>query len=193
MYLWRIYLRVLGLLAPERKLAIVLALANLALACVLFVEPILFGRVVDALAMPAKHNLALLIGGWALVGFGGVATGVLVSLHADRMAHRRRLAAIRTYFRHAISLPLSFHRNHHSGRLQRIMHSGTDNLFTLWLSFFREHLTTLLAIVVMVPIAFHINWRLALLMVGLLAGFTLFNVLAKQEAATLLATSKEYF
>ena len=47
MYLWRIYLRVLGLLAPERKLAIVLALANLALACVLFIEPILFGRVVD--------------------------------------------------------------------------------------------------------------------------------------------------
>ncbi|MGN6728943.1 MAG: glucan ABC transporter ATP-binding protein/ permease, partial [Rhodanobacteraceae bacterium] len=65
MYLWRIYLRVLGLLAPERKLAIVLALANLALACVLFIEPILFGRVVDALAVPSKHNLALLIGGWA--------------------------------------------------------------------------------------------------------------------------------
>ncbi len=193
MYLWRIYLRVLGLLAPERKLAIFLVLANLALACVLFVEPILFGRVVDALAMPAKHNLALLIGGWALVGFGGVATGVLVSLHADRMAHRRRLAAIRTYFRHAISLPLSFHRNHHSGRLQRIMHSGTDNLFTLWLSFFREHLTTLLAIVVMVPIAFHINWRLALLMVGLLAGFALFNVLGVRRSRKAQAEVQEHF
>ncbi|MGN6192810.1 MAG: ABC transporter transmembrane domain-containing protein, partial [Rhodanobacteraceae bacterium] len=193
MYLWRIYLRVLGLLAPERKLAIVLALANLALACVLFVEPILFGRVVDALAMPAKHNLALLIGGWALVGFGGVATGVLVSLHADRMAHRRRLAAIRMFFRHAISLPMSFHQNHHTGRLQRIMHSGTDNLFTLWLSFFREHLTTLLAIVVMVPIAFHINWRLALLMVGLLAGFALFNVLAVRRSRKAQAEVQEHF
>jgi ATP-binding cassette subfamily B protein len=184
---------VLGLLAPERKLAIVLALANLALACVLFVEPILFGRVVDALAAPAKHNLALLIGGWALVGFGGVATGVLVSLHADRMAHRRRLDAIRMFFRHAISLPMSFHQNHHTGRLQRIMHSGTDNLFTLWLSFFREHLTTLLAIVVMVPIAFHINWRLALLMVGLLAGFALFNVLAVRRSRKAQAEVQEHF
>jgi ATP-binding cassette subfamily B protein len=192
-YLWRIYLRVLGLLAPERKLAVFLALANLALACVLFVEPILFGRVVDALAAPAKHNLALLIGGWALVGFGGVATGVLVSLHADRMAHRRRLAAIRMYFRHAISLPLSFHRDHHSGRLQRIMHSGTDNLFTLWLSFFREHLTTLLAIVVMIPIAFHINWRLALLMIGLLAGFALFNVLGVRRSRKAQAEVQEHF
>ena len=182
MYLWRIYLRVLGLLAPERKLAIFLVLANLALACVLFVEPILFGRVVDALAAPAKHNLALLIGGWALVGFGGVATGVLVSLHADRMAHRRRLAAIRMFFRHVISLPLSFHRDHHSGRLQRIMHSGTDNLFSLWLCFFRDHLTTLLTIVVMIPVALYINWRLALLMIGLLAGFALFNVLGVRRS-----------
>ena len=193
MYLWRIYLRVLGLLAPERALAIVLVVANLALACVLFVEPILFGRVVDALAAPSKHNLALLIGGWALVGFGGVATGVLVSLHADRMAHRRRLAAIRMFFRHVISLPLSFHRDHHSGRLQRIMHSGTDNLFTLWLSFFREHLTTLLSIVVMIPVALYINWRLALLMIGLLAGFALFNVLAVRRSRKAQGEVQEHF
>ena len=193
MYLWRIYLRVLGLLAPERALAVVLVVANLALACVLFVEPILFGRVVDALAAPSKHNLALLIGGWALVGFGGVATGVLVSLHADRMAHRRRLAAIRMFFRHVISLPLSFHRDHHSGRLQRIMHSGTDNLFTLWLSFFREHLTTLLSIVVMIPVALYINWRLALLMIGLLAGFALFNVLAVRRSRKAQGEVQEHF
>ena len=193
MYLWRIYLRVLGLLAPERTLAIVLALANLALACVLFVEPLLFGRVVDALAAPSKHNLALLIGGWALVGFGGVATGVLVSLHADRMAHRRRLAAIRMFFRHAILLPLSFHQNHHSGRLQRIMHSGTDNLFTLWLSFFREHLTTLLSILVMIPVALSINWKLALLMIGLLAGFALFNVLAVRRSRKAQGEVQEHF
>jgi ATP-binding cassette subfamily B protein len=97
------------------------------------------------------------------------------------------------YFRHAISLPLSFHRDHHSGRLQRIMHSGTDNLFTLWLSFFREHLTTLLAIVVMIPIAFHINWRLALLMIGLLAGFALFNVLGVRRSRKAQAEVQEHF
>ncbi|HEU0276994.1 MAG TPA: glucan ABC transporter ATP-binding protein/ permease [Rhodanobacteraceae bacterium] len=193
MYLWRIYLRVLRLLAPERTLAIFLALANLALACVLFTEPILFGHVVDALVHPKAHQLALLIGAWALVGFGGVAMGVLVSLHADRMAHRRRMAAIRMFFAHTLALPLAFHREHHSGRLQRIMTVGVDDLFTLWLSFFREHLTTLLSIVVLIPVALWINWRLALLMIALLAGFAAFNLIAVRRNRVAQGEVQEHF
>ena len=73
------------------------------------------------------------------------------------------------------------------------MHSGTDNLFTLWLSFFREHLTTLLSIVVMIPVALYINWRLALLMIGLLAGFALFNVLAVRRSRKAQAEVQEHF
>jgi ATP-binding cassette, subfamily B, beta-glucan exporter len=177
MSILRIYLRVLGLLAPERVLAIALALANLALAGVLFLEPELFGKVIDALSKPRGHA-TMLIGAWALVGFVGVVVGALVSLHADRMAHRRRLAAIRGYFEHAIELPLSFHGNQHTGKLLRIMHIGTDNLSALWLSFFREHLTTLLAILVMLPLALSMNWKLALLMIALLACFVIFNLIA---------------
>ncbi len=192
-YLWRIYLRALRLLAPERNLALGLALANLALACVLFTEPILFGHVIDALTRPAGHRLAWLIAAWALVGFGGVATGVLVSLFADRMAHRRRMAAIRMFFGHAIALPLAFHREHHSGRLQRIMNAGTDNLFALWLGFFREHLTTLLAIVVMIPVALYINWQLALLMMGLLAGFAAFNLVAIRRSRRAQGEVQEHY
>ncbi|MGB6892728.1 MAG: hypothetical protein WBE25_14750, partial [Xanthobacteraceae bacterium] len=46
----RIYLRVLGLLRSDARLAITLALANIALAAAQFVEPVLFGRIVDALS-----------------------------------------------------------------------------------------------------------------------------------------------
>ena len=105
----RLYLRVLGLLAPERKLAISLALANLALAGVFFLEPVLFGRVVDALAAPSAKSAPRLIAWWAVVGFGGVLAGVWVSLHADRLAHRRRLAAIALFFEHAAALSLGLH------------------------------------------------------------------------------------
>ncbi len=51
----RIYLRVLDLLAPEARLAVTLALANIALAVAQFVEPVLFGHIIDALsgALPA--------------------------------------------------------------------------------------------------------------------------------------------
>ena len=174
-------MRVLGLLAPEKGLAILLALANLALAGVYFLEPWLFGRVVDALAGTKTAEAWRLILTWAGVGFGGVVASVLVSLHADRLAHRRRQAAIAQFFEHAIALPLSFHGEHHTGRLLRIMHNGSSNLFALWLGFFREHLATLLSILVMVPLALWINWKLALLMVGLMVSFALFNAIAMRR------------
>ncbi|HZP66133.1 MAG TPA: glucan ABC transporter ATP-binding protein/ permease [Rudaea sp.] len=175
----KIYLRVLALLAPEKGLAVTLALANLALAGVYFLEPWLFGRVVDALA--GHHDAWPFIGWWAGVGFGGVGASVWVSLHADRLAHRRRLAAISQFFEHAIALPLSFHGQHHTGRLLRIMHAGSSNLFGLWLGFFREHLATLLSIVVMVPLALRMNWELALLMIGLMTSFAVFNTIAMRR------------
>ena len=177
----RIYYRVIALLAPEKGLAIALALANLSLAGVYFLEPWLFGRVVDALAGKSHANAWHFIGLWAGVGFAGVAASVWVSLYADRLAHRRRLAVIAQFFEHSIGLPLSFHGQHHTGRLLRIMHTGSSNLFSLWLGFFRDHLTTLLSIVVMVPLALRMNWKLAVLMILLMVSFAVFNAIAMRR------------
>ena len=47
-----IYARVLALLKPEKRLSIILALANIGLAGVGFIEPILFGRIIDVLSNP---------------------------------------------------------------------------------------------------------------------------------------------
>ncbi|HEX6833587.1 MAG TPA: glucan ABC transporter ATP-binding protein/ permease [Rudaea sp.] len=181
MSIFKIYLRVIALLAPEKGLAITLALANLSLAGVYFLEPWLFGHVVDALAAKGHQQAWRFIGWWAGVGLGGVAASVWVSLHADRLAHRRRLAVIAMFFEHSITLPLSFHGEHHTGRLLRIMHSGSSNLFGLWLGFFREHLATLLSMIVMVPLAVRINWKLALLMIGLMVTFAVFNAIAMRR------------
>ena len=177
MSILRLYLRVLGLLAPEKSLAITLAAANLALAGVFFLEPMLFGQVVDALSTDGGSGAPRIIAMWAGVGFAGIVAGVWVSLHADRLAHRRRLAAITTFFEHAAALPLAFHGENHTGRLARVMNAGVGNLFGLWLGFFREHLATLLAIVVMVPLALWMNWKLALLMIGLMVSFATFNAI----------------
>jgi len=180
----RLYVRVLALLAPERALAIALALANLGIAGVFFLEPMLFGRVVDALAAAHPGSAPRLIALWALVGFGGVAAAVWISLYADRLAHRRRLAAIASFFEHAAALPLAFHGEYHTGRLARIMNNGVSNLFNLWLSFFREHLSTLLSIFVMVPVALTMNWKLALLMIALMLVFAVSNAIAVQRTHT---------
>src|SRR5580692_1437888 len=93
----RIYLRVLGLLHADAALAVTLALANIALAAAQFVEPVLFGRIVDALsgALPpalvdAARTLAPLVGTWVGFGLFNIGAGTLVAWFADRLAHRRR-------------------------------------------------------------------------------------------------------
>ncbi|HYF06562.1 MAG TPA: glucan ABC transporter ATP-binding protein/ permease [Acetobacteraceae bacterium] len=184
----RIYGRVLGLLAPDRGVAIGLALASLALAGLQFLEPVLFGRVVDVLSRSGRMTesavwqeaFSLLVV-WSAVGLSSIGANVAVALFADRMAHRNRLAVMHRYFQHVLSLPLSFHGDTASGRLMKIMLVGTDNLFGLWLSFFREHLTTFIAVLVLLPLTLFMNWRLALLLIVLIIIFAIVSAIVIQR------------
>jgi ATP-binding cassette subfamily B protein len=177
----QVYVRVISLLAEEKLLAILLVAANLALAGILLLEPWLFGHVIDALVAASRPAAWHYIGLWAAFGLMGIVAGVWVALQADRLAHRRRLAVIAEFFEHAVALPLAFHGEHHSGRLLRIMHAGSTSLFSIWLGFLREHLATLLSILVLLPLAFSMNWKLALLMLALMSSFAIFNVLTMRR------------
>jgi glucan exporter ATP-binding protein len=177
----QVYLRVIALLAPEKTLSIMLVIANLALAGIMLVEPWLFGHVIDALVAQSPRDVWLYIGAWAGFGLMGIAAGVAVSLQADRLSHRRRLAVIAQFFEHAVALPLAFHGEHHTGRLLRIMHAGGSSLFSIWLGFLRDHLATLLSILGLLPLALSINWKLALLMTFLMLSFATFNAMAMRR------------
>ncbi|MGQ3301966.1 glucan ABC transporter ATP-binding protein/ permease [Reyranella sp.] len=183
MEFFRVYGRVIGLLRAEKGLAIALAIANIVVAGLQFYEPVLFGKVIDLLSNARDrpvdllwHDAREILGLWALVGIGGIVANMVVSLQADRMAHRRRLGAMATYFQHLLMLPFSFHNAQHSGRLIKIMLTGVDNLFGIWLSFFRENLATLVALFVMLPLSMFMNWRLGLLLLVLILFFAATNV-----------------
>ena len=161
--LLRTYGRALALLRSEWKLALRLSLANVVIAFVQLAEPVLFGAVVDSLTKGgAVFELIWL---WAVLGVGGIAAGVIVSLYADRLAHRRRTAALAEAFERVITLPMSYHARAGSGRLVRTLVAGTDSLFLIWLGFFREHLSSVIGIAFLVPTALFMDVRLA----GLLA------------------------
>ena len=160
MEFFRVYGRVIGLLRAEKWLAILLAIANVFVAGLQFYEPVLFGQVIDLLTTARDKPIEILwrdaisiLTLWAIVGLGGIAANMIVSLQADRMAHRRRLGAMSNYFEHLLILPFSFHNQQHSGRLIKIMLTGIDNLFGIWLSFFRENLATLVALFIMLPLS----------------------------------------
>jgi ATP-binding cassette subfamily B protein len=173
-----LYIRVLGLLGREAGLGWILAVANLALASAMFVEPILFGRIVDTLAIAQGHladlswpNLMLLVGAWVGFGLFIIVCSTLVSLHADRLAHRQYQAVRTMYFEHVLQLPLSYYTGSHSGRLVKVMMAGSNTLWGLWLAFFREHFASLVSLVVLLPLTLVINWHYGLLLVVLCALF----------------------
>ena len=191
MGIFHLYSRALDLLGSDRRLGWALACANLALACALFAEPILFGRVIDALSRaPDASSSATWASVWPLllvwIGFGlfTIACSTAVALFSDRLAHRRRHAVLGSYVEHVLHLPLAQLTKTHSGRLMKIMLQGTDTLWWLWLSFFREHLAAIVSLFILVPIALYINWRLALVLIALclVFGFLTHFILRKTQA-----------
>jgi ATP-binding cassette, subfamily B, beta-glucan exporter len=175
MKLMRLYARVLGRLGPERPLGALLAAANVLLAIAAFAQPILFGRIVDGLfaagTAAGASAVARLVAVWAAFGLFTIAAGVFVALHADRLAHRRRLAVIEEYFDHALRLPTSFHAETHSGRTLKVMLDGAQAMWTLWLSFFRTHCASLVTIFVLLPLTLLLDARMGVLLVALVATF----------------------
>jgi glucan exporter ATP-binding protein len=196
----RIYLRVLELLAPEARLAGVLALANIALALAQFVEPVLFGHIIDALSGPlpagvaaATGALSPLIGAWVAFGLFIIIASALVAWFADRLAHRRRNLVLADFFEHVLQLPLAYHAGAHSGRQLKVMLTGTDTLWWLWVSFFREHFAAFVFIAVLLPVSLLLNWRLALPLLALCVAFTVLTVVVMRRAESMQRAVERHY
>jgi ATP-binding cassette subfamily B protein len=186
-----VYARVLGLLRPDRGIAIMLVIANLLVMGFQFAEPVLFGRVINLLTQSDTrtdkwviHSAEILLVIWAGIGLISIGANIMLAVQAERLAHRNRLAAMARYFRHVLSMPPSFHRERQSGRLLKMMLSGADGLFWMWLSFFREHLATLLATIVLLPLTIILNWQLAIALIILVVVFCTFTVLVITKTET---------
>src|ERR1700730_9035858 len=196
----RLYLRVLELLGREARLGWVLAIADVALAFAIFVEPILFGRIVDTLANPqgalsdlSGPFLLTLVGAWTGFGLFSIVCGALVALHADRLSHRQRQVVMTGYFEHVLQLPLSYHDAFHSGRLMKVMLTGTNALWGLWLWFFRENLAAFISLIILLPLTLALNWRYALLLILLCVIFTVLIALVLGKSEQLQQKVEQYY
>src|SRR6476646_6717268 len=94
----RVYGRVIRVLGRDLRVAAVLTGANVAVAALQFLDPILFGRVVNLLwrsDQPDAGSLwpqaVMLLGLWAGVGVVGIVSSIVVSVQTERLAHRNRL------------------------------------------------------------------------------------------------------
>jgi ATP-binding cassette subfamily B protein len=166
--------RALGLVWQERGVVLGLVAANAVLAGVQLAEPVLFGKVIDALA--GGQASAGLIGGWAALGMAGILAGVVVAVAADRLCHRRRLAAMSAAFERAITLPVGYHAGRGSGAVVRTILSGADAMFWQWLALLREQLSAFIGVVLLVPTAIAMDGRMAAVLGALAVVFVALNV-----------------
>lgn len=192
----RTYGRALGFLRPYRGAAVALCAANAGLAAIGFAEPVLFGHIIQDLGAggPTPGSIAA----WAGLGLGAILAAMATSLVADRLSHRVRLAVVARTYAHVLALPSAFHARHPTGHVTKTLWTGTDELFNLWLSLFREHLSTALILLALLPVALVMNPALGTVLVLLAVVFAVTVALTSrrteagqrraEDAGTALAT-----
>ncbi len=190
MSIWDIYKRALAFLLVERTQAALVVVSGIALGAVPIIEQVLLKQVVDALTNRESAFSTIML--WAVLGLSGIVAGVIVAVVADRLAHRRRLAALGLAFEHAIILPISYHAEKGSGAVVRTILAGTDALFWNWLSFLREQFVALVGILVLVPTAISMNSTMAMILAALAVVYVLCNVYVARRTSTDQAAVEQY-
>jgi glucan exporter ATP-binding protein len=157
--LLRVYARALQYLAAYRLRVSFVVLANIVLAAITIVEPILFGKIIDAMSSKTPVQPILIMWG-AFAVFNTIAF-VVVAREADRLAHGRRATLLTEAFGRIISMPLSWHSKHGTSAALHTLLRATETLFGLWLEFMRNHLSTVVALGLLIPTAISMDLRLS--------------------------------
>ena len=159
MSLFEIYYRALQHLSPAKNRVLLICVANIVLAFVTIAEPILFGRIIDAIS--EKSGLTATLWLWASFGVFNIVAYVAIARGADRIAHERRAGVLVESFERVISMPLAWHHQRGTSNALHTMLRAVEALFGLWLEFMRQHLTTAVALVLLVPAAVSLDLRMA--------------------------------
>ncbi|ABY38101.1 glucan ABC transporter ATP-binding protein/ permease [Brucella suis] len=165
MSLLKIYWRAMQYLAVERTATITMCVASVLVALVALAEPVLFGRVIQSISDKGDIFSPLLM--WAALGGFNIMAAVFVARGADRLAHRRRLGVMIDSYERLITMPLAWHQKRGTSNALHTLIRATDSLFTLWLEFMRQHLTTVVALATLIPVAMTMDMRMSLVLIVL--------------------------
>ncbi|MER8963660.1 MULTISPECIES: glucan ABC transporter ATP-binding protein/ permease [unclassified Mesorhizobium] len=165
MSLLQIYWRALGYLAADRKRVAFICGANVTLAIIAILEPIMFGRVIDAIS--DRGSVFSTLAMWAGIGAFNIVAFVLVARGADRFAHQRRSEVLCQSFERVITMPLAWHHQRGTSNSLHTLLRAVETLFSLWLEFMRQHLSTAVALVLLVPTALSMDIRMSMVLLAL--------------------------
>jgi ATP-binding cassette subfamily B protein len=167
--LLEIYFRAIGYLAAEKAKVLTICGANVVLAMVTIAEPVLFGNIIDAIT--DKSDVVLNLALWAGLGVFNIFAYVLVARGADRLAHHRRTAVLADSFERVITMPLAWHHERGTSYALHTLLRAVETLFSLWLEFMRQHLSTAIALLLLVPTALSLDLRMSLVLFALAGAY----------------------
>jgi ATP-binding cassette subfamily B protein len=165
MSLTAIYLRSLAYLAARRSAVGLIVFANIVLAAISVAEPIVFGRIVDAIS--SNGSTGEVMAAWIGFALFSTVASVLVARQADRLAHSTRATVLERSYGRLLAMPLSWHARNGSSNVLHTLLRASDTLFGLWLEFMRSHLATAVALLLLIPTAASMDLRLTAVLVAL--------------------------
>ncbi len=165
MSLFKVYARALRYLGAYKLRVSLVVIANIVLAAITIAEPILFGRIIDAISGKGEVKPILMM--WAAFAVFNTIAFVLVAREADRLAHGRRATLLTEAFGRIISMPLAWHQQRGTSNALHTLLRACETLFGLWLEFMRNHLSTVIALGLLIPTAMSMDLRLSAVLIVL--------------------------
>ncbi|EJC81787.1 glucan exporter ATP-binding protein [Rhizobium leguminosarum bv. trifolii WSM2297] len=171
MTLFKVYARALRYLGAYKLRVSLVVVANIVLATITIAEPILFGRIIDAIS--GKGEVKPILFMWATFAVFNTIAFVLVAREADRLAHGRRATLLTEAFGRIISMPLGWHHQRGTSNALHTLLRACETLFGLWLEFMRNHLSTVIALALLIPTAMSMDLRLSAVLMVLAVAYWL--------------------
>ncbi|ANM19158.1 beta-1,2-glucan ABC transporter ATP-binding/permease protein NdvA [Rhizobium sp. N541] len=171
MTLFKVYARALRYLGAYKLRVSLVVVANIVLATITIAEPILFGRIIDAIS--GKGEVKPILFMWAAFAVFNTIAFVLVAREADRLAHGRRATLLTEAFGRIISMPLGWHHQRGTSNALHTLLRACETLFGLWLEFMRNHLSTVIALALLIPTAMAMDLRLSAVLMVLAVAYWL--------------------
>ena len=129
MTLFQVYTRALRYLATNKWRVTIVVVANVILAAITIAEPVLFGKIIDALSTGSVPTNILIL--WGAFGLFNTVAYVAVAREADRLAHGRRASLLTEAFGRIISMPLSWHHQRGTSNALHTLLRASETLFGL--------------------------------------------------------------
>ena len=176
------YLRALSLIKHSKVLSTALFLIAFVLSCLIIIEPFFFKEIINGLTESSQiKNLINVFIIWGSIVLFNIVFQLFLTYGSSYFATKTYSLLWRNSFKHILSFSIDYFNSHQLGKIVREFERGVDNLYSLYIVFFRQTLPNIFVLLFLIPIIFFLNFKMALLIVSAIPVLAIFIALGIRE------------